>query len=52
VGSAKNTTETAPRSRLWLWVLAALAMQVAVWTAWLVFAAHHEVAEVPLATSR
>ena len=44
----KSTTEAAPQSRLWLWVLAACVVQVAVWTAWLIFAGHHPVAEVPL----
>jgi hypothetical protein len=40
--------EPAARSRLWLWVGAVFALQLAVWVAWLIFAAHHPVAEVPL----
>ena len=39
-----------PPSRLWLWIVAAFALQGAVWTAWLIFAAHHKIEEVPLAT--
>lgn len=42
-------TESARPSRLWLWVVAAFALQAAVWTAWLVIASHHKVATVPLA---
>ena len=38
-------------SRLWLWFVAAFVLQFAVWTAWLVLAAHHRVEEVPLATA-
>lgn len=50
-----NTTEPAVRpprrgSRLWWWVLAAFALQLAAWTAWFVIASHHRVAEVPLET--
>lgn len=36
-------------SRLWLWVLAAFALQLVAWTAWLVVASKNKVAEVPLA---
>ncbi len=39
-------------SRLWLWFVAAFALQFAVWAAWLTFASHHTVSEVPLATGR
>ncbi|HVS51547.1 MAG TPA: hypothetical protein VHD62_04260 [Opitutaceae bacterium] len=47
------TSAAAPqRSRLLWWALAAFAIQLAVWTAWFVLAAHHPVAEVPLASSR
>lgn len=35
-------------SRLWLWFVAAFALQLAAWTAWFVVAAHHKVQEVPL----
>lgn len=38
-------------SRLWLWFVAAFLIQMAAWTAWLVFASQHKVAEVPLATA-
>lgn len=42
---------SAPKpSRLWLWVVAAFALQVAAWTAWFVIAARHKVQEVPLET--
>jgi len=33
-------------------VLAAIALQLAAWTAWFVVASHHPVAEVPLAAPR
>lgn len=39
-------------SRLWIFVVAAFALQAAAWTAWFVVASHHHVAEVPLATTR
>jgi hypothetical protein len=34
--------------RLWWWVAAAFALQFSAWAAWLVLAAHHPVANVPL----
>lgn len=34
--------------RLWWWVGALFAIQLAVWTAWLVFAAHNKVEEIPV----
>ena len=37
------------RSRLWLWFVAAFALQLGVWTAWIMIASQHKVAEVPLA---
>jgi len=37
--------------RLLLWAALAFALQIGVWTAWLVFASRHSVAEVPLATA-
>lgn len=42
----------APRqaSRVWVWVIVVFAVQVAVWTAWFIFAAHHPVEEIPVAT--
>jgi hypothetical protein len=36
-------------SRLWLWFVAVIALQLAAWTAWIVIASKHKVAEVPLA---
>lgn len=39
-------------SRLWVFFLAAFALQAAAWTAWFVVASHHQVAEVPLAATR
>jgi hypothetical protein len=41
-----------PKSRLWLWFIAAFVLQASVWTAWIVIASHHRVAEVPLVTNR
>ncbi|HWA08501.1 MAG TPA: hypothetical protein VG838_03455 [Opitutaceae bacterium] len=32
----------------WWWVAAAFAVQLSAWAAWLVLAAHHPVATVPL----
>ena len=43
------TTERG-RSRLWIWFLAAFAVQAAAWTAWFTIASRHPVEEVPLAT--
>ena len=40
------------KSRLWLWFVALMVVQAAVWTAWLTIASHHKVAEVPLVRSR
>jgi hypothetical protein len=40
-----------PASRLWVVFVAAFAVQLAAWTAWFIVAAHHRVAEVPLATA-
>lgn len=37
-------------SRVWIWVIVVCAVQVAVWTAWFIFAAHHPVEEIPVAT--
>ena len=37
-------------SKLWLWFVAAFALQGAAWTAWFVIALHYKVEEVPLAT--
>lgn len=40
---------TEKKSKLWLWFVAVFAVQLAVWTAWIILASHHRVAEVPLA---
>lgn len=37
-----------PGSKIWLWLVALLLLQIAAWTAWLVIASRHKVAEVPL----
>lgn len=37
-------------SRVWLWVIAVIALQLVAWGVWLVIASQHRVAEVPLAT--
>lgn len=37
-------------SKLWLWVVAACALQIAAWSAWFIIASHNRVQEVPLAT--
>jgi hypothetical protein len=34
---------------VWWLIVAVLLLQLAAWTAWLVIASHHKVAEVPLA---
>ena len=45
----QNAPDIAPaQSRLWLWFVFAFALQIAVWTAWFILAAHHPVEEVPL----
>ena len=40
--------EPPARSRLWLWFIAAFALQLAAWTTWFAIASHHKVQEVPL----
>jgi hypothetical protein len=39
------------RPRVWWWFAAAVLLHIAAWSAWFVIAAHHSVADVPLATS-
>jgi hypothetical protein len=39
-------------SRLWLWFVAAFAVQLIAWGTWLTIAARHRVQEVPLVRSR
>jgi hypothetical protein len=41
-----------PPSRAWLWVVAAFALQIAVWATWFVLAAQHPVEAVPLVRVR
>ena len=36
------------KSKLWLWFVAAFALQFAAWAAWFVVAAKHPVEEIPL----
>ena len=43
---------TEKKSKLWLFIVAAFALQIATWTAWFVIAARHPVQEVPFATTR
>jgi hypothetical protein len=38
-------------SRLWWWVVAAFAFQMAAWTAWFIVASRHKIEDVPLVTS-
>jgi hypothetical protein len=40
------------KSKLWLFFVAAFALQLAAWTAWFVIASRHPVQEVPLAITR
>jgi hypothetical protein len=52
MNAAKNTERAAKRIPLMGIVVAAFIVQIAVWAAWITFAAKHRVAEVPLANSR
>lgn len=47
---ASGPPPAAPKSRLWLWFVAAFLIQAAAWTAWFTIAAQHKVQEVPLTT--
>ncbi len=49
-GNPPDRAPARPPSRLWLWVVAVCALQVAAWTAWFIIAAQNRVQEVPLAT--
>ena len=44
----KNADGQTKPSRLWLWFVAAFAIQAAAWIAWFAIAAGHKVEEVPL----
>ena len=49
-----NATAASPlprRSRAWLWFAVLALLQAGAWTAWLIVAAHHRVAEVPVVTA-
>ncbi len=46
---ASTEPARAPKSRMWVLFLALILLQLAAWTAWLVIASKHKVAEVPLA---
>jgi hypothetical protein len=37
------------RPRIWWWIVAATVLHIGAWAAWFVLAAHHPVADVPLA---
>jgi len=50
--SPENNPPAGKPSRLWLWVVAAFALQAAAWTAWFIIASNNKVAEVPLAHTR
>ncbi len=43
---------TEKKSKLWLFFVAAFALQLAAWTTWFIIASRHPVQEVPLATAR
>lgn len=40
--------DTPPSSRIWLWVVVAFVVQIAVWSTWFVIAKGHPVQDVPL----
>ncbi len=48
---AAGTLEPRP-SRLWIWFVAAFALQFAAWAVWLTIASQHRVQEVPVAPAR
>jgi hypothetical protein len=48
---APDRSHERPKSRLWLWFVAAFALQLAAWTAWFIIASHHKVQEVPVVTT-
>lgn len=39
-------------SRLWIWFVAAFALQLIAWAVWLTIASQHRVQEIPVAPSR
>lgn len=50
-GRPESPRGRTPKSRLWLWFVAAFVAQGAAWTAWFTIAAKHPVESVPLATA-
>jgi hypothetical protein len=38
------------KSKLWLWIVAVIVLQLLAWTAWLILASNNKVEEVPLVT--
>ena len=45
---AATTENPPPPRRWWWWVVAVFALQIAIWTAWFIVAAHHPVQEIPV----
>ena len=37
------------KPRIWWWIVAATGLHICFWTFWFMIAAHHSVADVPLA---
>jgi hypothetical protein len=51
-GQPASGASPSPRSRAWLWVVAAFAIQAVVWAVWINLATKHPVQEVPLVHRR
>jgi hypothetical protein len=51
--STKTLSTPDPQNLRLIWIVVAVfAVQIAVWVAWITFAAKHKVTEVPLTTAR
>lgn len=50
--TATTDAPAARRSRPWIWIIVAFAVQILVWTVWIAVASKHQPADVPLATPR
>jgi hypothetical protein len=51
--STKPSSRPDSRNSQLIWIVVAVfAVQIAIWAAWITFAAKHKVADVPLATAR
>jgi hypothetical protein len=50
--SADESSPSARPSRLWLWFVAAFAVQLLAWGCWLTLASRHRVQEVPVVRVR